>query len=82
MPVKPQEKSKPNYTVLLVLVVIALIISILALTAAIKAGRNNNTDACAPRLEQIETRMDEIEKVQSWQVGMMDQFLKMRRAVP
>lgn len=71
LPVKPREKSKPNYTALLVLVVIALIMSVSALALAIRAGRNNNTDACAPRLEQIETRMDEIEKVQSWQTLRM-----------
>ena len=65
------EKIKPNYTALSILVVIALIMSILALVSAIRPGTNNNTDACTLRLEQIETRMDEIEKVQSWQTLRM-----------
>lgn len=68
---KLREKIKPGNTALSILVVIALIMSILALAAAIRPRTNNNTDACAPRLEQIETRMDEIEKVQSWQTLRM-----------
>ena len=72
LPIKLREKIKYDDTALVLLIIIAIIISISALVATRSPRTNDNLDAGTfGRLEQIETRLDEIEKVQGWQAARM-----------